>query len=274
MRSRSVLAIILVSILCVSACGDGGAVGSSSQPATDSPTTLPVGTTGAPVAPSTSVPTSAPATPPSSTSTTASDTAADALAGFFQSVAELDTEIRAAADLFNASYDEVAATVSGSASSAIDALDAALVVSQISAGLSPELETAVLGVLSDLQSRVASLQGATRMLSDDPSMIAFMLDCLTNGADSVARFAADVESAIAMAALEPAPTAAPDSIPAGILAVRVEAIRSMNFGCDSCGGLAYTQPFPVDWEGRTVLDGVGFEASFDGVGWQILIYAC
>jgi hypothetical protein len=58
------------------------------------------------------------------------------------------------------------------------------------------------------------------------------------------------------------------------MAVRMEAIQSMNWGCDSCGGVEYDEPIPVDWVGRTLLGGVEFEASFTGGVWEVLIYAC
>jgi hypothetical protein len=47
--------------------------------------------------------------------------------------------------------------------------------------------------------------------------------------------------------------------------VRLEAIQSMDRGCDSYGGVRYDSTMPVDWEARTVLD---------GEFWEIMIYAC
>lgn len=280
MRPRSVFVVIIVLILVVSACGDDDVTIFTSQPAADSSTTVPESTTvtAAPATTSSATATTAaPTTTAPSTTTTTSTTppaASDALAGFFQSVAELDAAIRGAAGVFNAGFDADAATVSAPAATAVDALDATAVVLQIPPGLSPQLETAVLGVLADLQSRIAALQGAVRLLDGNPANVPFTLDCLSNGGYSADRFAADVDRAVQLAASEPPPTAAPDSVPAGVLAVRVEAIRSMNFGCDGCGGISYTEPLPVDWEGRIIVGGPDFEASFDGLAWQILIYAC
>ncbi len=287
MRARSILAAMIVSVLVVSACGDDETVPFASQAATNSSTTIAAGTTvvsettlvgdSSTTAPTTATTTTNPTTtaPPTTTTTTSPlPTAADALAGFFAAVTALDADIRAAADLFNAGYDGDAATISGVAANAINALDASPVVSQIPPGLSLSLETAVLGVLADLQSRIAALQGAVRLLNGNVSEVPFALDCLENGGLSADRFAGDVDRAVALAALEPPPTAAPDSVPAGVLAVRVETIRSMNFGCDGCGGMAYTEAIPIDWDAGLIMEGVGFEASFDGVGWQILIYAC
>ena len=273
MRARLVLSVAVVSVLVISACGDDDVVVSTSQAAAGSSPTVLESTTVVAASPTTSTqaPTSTVATTPM---TTSPQTASDALTGFFQSVADLDGAVRAAADLFNAGYDADAATVSEAAATAIDALDAAAVALQIPPGLSAPLETAVLGVLAGLQSRIAALQGAVRRLDGNTSNVSYALVCLSNGGFSAEQFGADVDRAIQLAALEPSPTAAPDSVEAGVLAVRVEAIRSMNFGCDSCGGIAYTYPLPIDWEGRTIVDGPEFEASFDGLAWEILIYAC
>lgn len=280
MRVRSLAVGIFVVMLVVAACGDDDAIpfgsvtsgGSSPTTTTTTATTVPVTTTSTTVS-TTSQPTTT-AAPTSSTTTAPLPTAADALDGFFQAAAALDGQIRAAADLFNAGYDQSAATLSTPATVAIDALDATPLAVLVPPGLSLDLETAVLGVYADLNSRVAALQGAVRLLDGTASNIPYVLDCLANGGFSADRFDGDLAGAVALAAAEAPPTAAPDSVPAGVLAVRLEAIRSMNFGCDGCGGIAYTEAIPVDWDARTVIEGVEFEATFDGTGWQILIYAC
>ena len=56
--------------------------------------------------------------------------------------------------------------------------------------------------------------------------------------------------------------------------MRLTAIHSMNWGCDSCGGLEYDAAIEVDWAGRTVADGVQFEAEFTGGAWDVVIWAC
>jgi len=272
-RARLFLSVVVGSLLVLAACGDDDVAVPTPQQAPVSSSTVPISTTVTAASPTTStrVP---PATVTTTPMTATAPPASNALAGFFGSAADLDAAIVAAADLFNAAYDADAATVSAAAATAIDGLDATAVVLQIPPGLSPPLETAVLGVLADLQSRIAALEGAERLLNGDTSNVSYALVCLSNGGSSAGRFETDVNLAVRLAALEGSPTAAPDSVPAGVLAVRVEAIRSMNFGCDSCGGIAYTDPLPVDWEGRTIVDGPEFEASFDGLSWQILIYAC
>jgi hypothetical protein len=130
----------------------------------------------------------------------------------------------------------------------------------------------VLAVYTDLDSRIAALQGGARYLGypDLPGA----LGCFEGGGAAAARFPGDLAAARALAGSEPPPSAAPDSAEAGILAVRLTAVHSMNNGCDSCGGLIYDGPIEVDWAGRTVAGGVEFEAEFTGGAWDILIYAC
>ncbi len=128
-------------------------------------------------------------------------------------------------------------------------------------------------VFTDLDSRISSLEGGVRNVVDQSSM-EWAMDCLGNGSDSADRFPADLAAAEAAAHLEAPPTAAADSEAAGILAVRITAIHSMNWGCESCGGLVYDAALPVDWDAHTVSDGVEFEATFDGGVWEIVIFAC
>jgi hypothetical protein len=206
------------------------------------------------------------------TTTTRGPSAADALAGFFEAAREMDGAIAAAAEQFNAGFDSDNVTLDTSVFPVIDALDAAALADLIPPGLSVDLETAVLAVFADLDSRVASLKGAARLIV--PGNLEWILDCLENGGYSKSRFEDDFDRARTMAEAEPLPSASPDSVEAGILAVRVRAIRSMNSGCDSCGGVAYDAPIEVDWEGRSIVDGPEFEAAFEDGAWQILIYAC
>jgi hypothetical protein len=203
--------------------------------------------------------------------------AADDLETFFTAAEALDAQISAAATAFNGSFDAAAGTVGSDAVDAITALTAGDVAALIPPGLDLDVETAVLAVYADLESRIAALDGGVRYLNlsgDAESDVEFTLLCLGYGSDSNARFDGDLAAAKAAAAAATPPTAAADSEAAGILAVRIETIFSMNWGCDSCGGVVLTDPIPVDWEGNTVMDSVGFEATFDGGGWEILIYAC
>lgn len=198
-------------------------------------------------------------------------TAADALAAFFGAAEALDADIKEAAAAFNAGFDADAGTLDPAVEPIVEALDARPLGSLIPAGLSLPLETAVLAAFTDLDSRIAALAGGTRYL-DYPDREG-ALACLEGGGQAAARFPGDLAAARTLAGREAPPSAAPDSEAAGILAARLTAIHSMNWGCDSCGGLVYDGPIEVDWAGRTVA-GVEFEATFSGGKWDIVIYAC
>ena len=152
-------------------------------------------------------------------------------------------------------------------------------MSLIPAGFSPDLERAVLAVYADLDSRIASLRGGADWAVDDPQ---YALECLDFGAQSFARFPSDLAIAQSLAAQEPPPAAAADSVAAGVLAVRLDWIHGLNWGCAGCGGAAVDlsvpidQSLPVDWGARRLGPdaGVEFEATFDGSRWDVLIYAC
>ena len=198
-------------------------------------------------------------------------TAAAALAPFFAAVAEWDAAMAHAARAFNAEFDADAGTVSTFASDTIAALSGPPIATLVPSGMSPELERAVLAVYADIDSRRAALTGAVSRLEYD---VADALRCLANGSHSKARFAGDLALARDLAAREPAPSAAPDSVAAGVLAVRIDTIGLWNSGCDGCGGAEYDQTLPVDWENGLIEDRVGFAAEFDGVRWQVMINAC
>jgi hypothetical protein len=274
---RALVTIILVAIA-GAACGDDGAT----EPSSPATVTSAASTTSSPE-PSVPGTTSEAVTTTVGTTTTAGSstttagpapepTALDALEPFFTAAADLDRRIREAAIVFNAGFDPDGPAVSEEAADAVDGLGQEPLRLLIPAGMPPELETAVLAVYADLSSRVASLDGGVRFATEH-NPVDWVMECLDNGAGSFARFEDDVARARDLAAQEPQPQAAPDSAEAGMLAARLVAIDSMNFGCDSCGGLRYDEQFEVDWEGRTVL-GVGFDAEFDGSAWEILIYAC
>jgi hypothetical protein len=219
--------------------------------------------------------TAATTTTEATTTTVTGPSAADDLASFFAAAESLDAEITAAAAIYNASFDAAAGTVGGAAIDAIGALSTHLLAGLIPPGLDIDLETAVLAVYADLESRIASLDGGVRYLNQgEYSDVEGTLLCLSFGSDSNARFGDDLAAAKALAESSPRPTAAADSEAAGVLAVRLETIRLMNWGCDSCGGVAVDDPIPVDWAGQTVIDGVEFEATFSGGMWEILIHAC
>jgi hypothetical protein len=258
---------LVVLLVALAGCGDDDAF--------DTTTAAPVTTTGAGSS-TTGVETTT--TTPSTTTTATTTTttapprsAAGDLAAFFAAAEALDGDIKAAAAAFNAGFDADAGTLDPSVAPIVDALDARPLGALIPAGLSLPLETSVLAAFTGLDSRIAALAGGVRYLDypDKPGA----LDCLEGGGQAAARFPGDLAAARALADDEAPPSAAPDSEAAGILAVRLTAIHSMNWGCDSCGGLVYDGPIEVDWPGRTVA-GVEFEATFSGGSWDILIYAC
>lgn len=264
------LAVILLLVL-LAACGDeagpfdGGSTtvpGSSSTAAT----TTTAGTTSEATTTIATTTTAATTTAPS----VPGPTAADSLAGFFAAAEALDAEIHSTAVAFNAGFDQAAGTLDPAIPPLVNALDAQPLGALIPGGLSEGLETAVLAVFADLDGRIAALAGGARGVEYD---LEYAIDCLTGGGPPAERFPADLAHARELAVLEAPPTAAPDSPAAGILAVRLSAIHSMNWGCDSCGVLTYDEPLPVDWDGRTVV-GVEFEATFTAGAWDIIIMAC
>lgn len=278
MTRRIISMALLAALGLTAACGD---TATSTQAAGSSSTTTAIGTTAPPLPPATQAPVTTPATTTEPTTTAVPPTtaagasAADDLAAFFAAVESLDAEIAAAAAIYNASFDADAGTVGEAAINAIGALSAHRLGELIPPGLDVDLETAVLAVYTDLESRIASLDGGVRYLNQgEYSDVEGTLLCLDLGSDSNARFGADLAAAKALAAASPAPTAAADSVEAGVLAVRLETIRLMNWGCDSCGGVAIDEPIAVDWAGQTVVDGVAFDATYSGGTWDILIYAC
>jgi hypothetical protein len=219
------------------------------------------------------------------TTTTAPTTAAsrtpsaeEALGDFFVAVREADQAIAATAQAFNAGFDAEEGTLTAEAKQTVTDLDIGRIDWLIPAGLSIELETAVLTVYSDLISRQAALHGAARYLYPDPQPDAdmaeqnleFVMTCLGNGHGANARFDADLAGAIRQARLEaPPPSLEPDSAEAGILAVREAWIVGGNTCCDSCGGYIYSEPMPVDWDDR----GESFDAEFVDGHWQIGLHA-
>ena len=260
---RRFLPLVLILVPLAVGCAGGGSV-LTVPPTTDGATTTSVPTTTTP-APPPPPPTTAPTTLPEAT-------ALDDLWGFFAAAEALDASVGEAERLFEASLDRSTVTIDPEVQPVLDGLDATPLRYTIPAGLSSDLEVAVLAVFADLDGRIAALQGAFREIAffDEPE---WGLECLANGEAAADRFSADLERARALAALEPSPGAAPDSVPAGILTARLEAIQSMNWGCEACGGARYDAEMPVDWEGRTVA-GVGFEATFDGHRWQVIVLAC
>jgi hypothetical protein len=279
-QMRRLGAILALVMLLAAACGDEADPFGTTQP--DETTSTVASTTTAASSTSaeptttegttTTTTTATTTTEATTTTTVPSPSAADTLAAFFAAAEALDADIRRAAAAFNAGFDADSGTLDPGVAPLVDALDAVPLGELIPGGLSLHLETAVLRVFADLDGRISALAGGVRILGYPD--LEWALDCLTGGGPAATRFPADLEDARDLAGWEPPPTAAHDSAEAGILAVRLAAIHSMNWGCESCGVLNYDAPIEVDWAGRTVAGGVGFEATFEAGTWEILIYAC
>jgi hypothetical protein len=211
------------------------------------------------------------------TTTTLGPSAANSLEDFFAAVVAADEDVSAAAQAYNAGFDEAEVTLTAEAKEVVMGLDIGNLGWAIPAGLSMDLETAVLTVYSDLVSRAAGLRGAAAYLplESDPNEelnranLEYARICLGHGHEANARFDADLAEAVRLAQSEtPPPALAPDSAEAGVLAVRVASIDGANTCCDSCGGFIYTEAMPVDWEARE-----WFDAEFVDGHWQIRLHA-
>lgn len=217
------------------------------------------------------------------TATALGPSAADTLDDFFVAVLAADDGIAAAAQVYNAGFDEVEGTLTAEAKEVVMGLEIGNLGWLIPAGLSIDLETAVLTVYSDLVSRAAGLLGGAAYLQPEPDPneefnrqnLEYAMVCLGHGHDANARFDADLAEAVRLAQSEiPPPPLAPESKEAGVLAVRVAYIDGANGG-DNCGGFIYTEALPVDWENRAVdaETRVGFDAEFVDDHWQIRLHA-
>jgi hypothetical protein len=263
---------MFVALLVIAACGD------------DSTATDPPGTTTDGAATTTSPDTAVSTTgdDPAATATTESPSteapttaqppepvpAAELLAPFFLAAEDLDTRIRAAADLYNSTYDAATGLAGDDAMEAIAGLDATSAGRLIPGGLTSEVETAALMVFSDLESRIAALVGGARSFAaggDDT--------CFAIGGESARRFAADLQAARDLAAAGSAVVLGPDAPEAGMVAVRAAYIHGANWCCDGCGGFIYEAPIAIDWEGGIYAPGgvnAPFEAVFNGYYWQVV----
>lgn len=266
--------VLAVAVLLLGACGTTAEPSATTAEPEPSTTSSAVTTTTSTTVPATTTTT----VPPTTTTTAPTPSALDSLEPFFEAAEELDSLIAAAAKVFNAGFDEDAGTVSQESIDAIGALSTETLAATIPAGMPEDLDTAVLAVYTDLESRIASLDGGVRYLDPveaRPDQVEWALLCLGYGSDSKDRYETDLETAKTLASTYPPVTpAAPDSVEAGMLTLKLVVIGSFNWGCDSCGGAIWDGSLPIDWEGRTVADGVGFEATFNGTEWEVLVYAC
>ena len=233
-------------------------------------------TVGAPAAPQASDATSHPASsdatgvrPPTPNSTAPTGrrpdpapTAAADLAAFFAAADVTDARIRAAAAAINRDIGPTTVHVRRSTRTLILASSPRSATQAIPAGMTPELQHAVLLVHSELVARAAAFNGVdttqTLPLTDPDSVR--MLDAFRVGSGIAHRYPADLATARALAqASPPIRTVSPNSRQAAELALQIAIINGENNGCGSSGGYLYTAPRPVRW--KTMVTDYG---RFDG----------
>jgi hypothetical protein len=269
------VAVILASAIGVVSCG-------SSPPkkavSTVTSTTATLATTG-PRAVTTT-------TGATSSSTPTAGAAAD-LGGYVAAAQRVDARIKAAATLVNAHLGPNGITDQATLD-AVNALEPDEAAAAIPAGLPPALLLKVLTVQSDLFSRSAALSGGIGARGDfNGQGLQRATTCLKNGAEAAKQFASDLAAAQTLAAASPPLVAtAPGSHAAGELAVRLEELKGLNYGCAACGGQLLTELAPVTWYDvpRTSpawgtsngdIGGLTFGATYTaGKGWNIQIHAC
>jgi hypothetical protein len=211
--------------------------------------------------------------------TLAPTSATAALVPFFTGAATVDQHLKDAAALINSQL-SAGADDEPAASAAISAADPATLAHTIPAGLTPQLETAVLVVWSELESRSAALCTPLRTTTQGSSAA----HCFTNGTAAAQRFPADLSAAKVLAAQSPAPpTVSPDSHLAGEVAVEISSIDQANRGCGATGGSIFSQLDPITWRtfslgGITFQGQIGqtaFQATYaPGAGWTARLDVC
>jgi hypothetical protein len=239
---------------------------------------------------SSSTPRLRPPTPRSTPSTRArpdpAPSAAADLAAFFAAADGADARIRAAAAAINRDIGPTTAHVRRSSRALILASSPRPVAKAIPAGMSPDLQRAVLLVHSELVARAAAFNGVdtTQTLPlTDPGSVR-MLHAFRIGSVIAHRYPADLATARALAkASPPIRTISPGSRQAAELALQVAIINGENNGCASDGGYLYTAPRPVRWKtivtdyGRFdgTIGGIMFAATYTpATGWNVNLNAC
>ncbi|HZP27493.1 MAG TPA: hypothetical protein VFC99_00960 [Acidimicrobiia bacterium] len=275
MGSRSVFAAVgvvfaLVLVGCESS--DGRSVGART------PTTMRAGhgatTTGAPVG------TTEPVT------TTSAPTALDQLAPFVTAARTLDGQLRAAATAINGAGPPWH-TIPASVTNAVNAAATGPAEHALPAGMPASVAQPALLVLSDLESRSASLKDFGRSyeatILDEPMQQRLRAN-LGFGAVAANDFAADLAALEAAARSTPAFTpAAADSRAGAELAVLEYYVVLENNGCDAHGGARMTTLPRIVWQPGTMPDGTSsdgtiatlpFSATWTNGAWSVVIFAC
>ena len=189
-------------------------------------------------------------------------TAAADLATFFAAADVADARIRAAAAAINRDIGPTTVHVRRSTRTLILASSPRPATRAIPAGMTPDLQRAVLLVHSELVARAAAFNGVdttqTLPLTDPDSVR--VLDAFRVGSVIAHRYPADLATARALAqASPPIRTVSPNSRQAAELALQIAIINGENNGCGSSGGYLYTAPRPVRW--KTMVTDYG---RFDG----------
>ncbi|HSQ37626.1 MAG TPA: hypothetical protein VLS92_07025, partial [Acidimicrobiia bacterium] len=169
---RRLGAILALTVLLAAACGDETVPFDTTQP--DGATSTEASTSAAPSTSAGTTTTEGVTTTATAVTTTTAapapgPTAADTLAAFFAAAETLDADIRAAAVVFNDGFDADAGTLDPGVAAVVAALGAVPLGLLIPAGLSLDLETAVLAVFADLDGRISALAGGVRGV-DYPDM--------------------------------------------------------------------------------------------------------
>jgi hypothetical protein len=286
-RSRAptaMLALAVASAALAAGCSrDPGAttLGAPTVPQPSDVTSNPAPSDTAQVRPPT--PRSTPSTGPRSDP---APTAAADLAAFFAAADVADARIRAAAAAINRDIGPTTAHVRRPTRTLILASSPRPAAQAIPAGMTPDLQRAVLLVHSELVARAAAFNGVdttqTLPLTDPDSVR--MLGAFRAGSVIAHRYPADLATARALAqASPPIHIVSPNSRQAAELALQIAVINGENNGCANAGGYLYTAPRPVRWKtmvtdyGRFdgTIGGIMFAAAYTPAnGWNVELNAC
>lgn len=141
-------------------------------------------------------------------------------------------------------------------------------------GLPSDLEDKLLGIFSNLVSRISGLKGTLYHAGWGGRWESIVIQdgCFNHVLGSQDQFEELMTDATVLAHTQPFSIAASDSQDAAELAIRIEYILKANNCCDSCGGYLYKEPVDINWDDHTV-SGIGFSATFNGQDWEVFLNA-
>jgi len=206
--------------------------------------------------------------------------ASDSLVAFFEAAKDLDRQLRDATLLYRSAVESFSGkTMTADTERIILELisqtpDAREIANLIPPGLPPAIEAGVLRIWATLASRISGLKGSLHHaeIAARGQPMVVRKHCFGSALSAQDRFDDKITRAAALADSQPWSVAAPDSVAAAELAIRLELIWKVNNCCDSCGGEVYEKPIAVDWENH-MAGGVGFDATFTGKIWLIDLHA-